>query len=186
MHVLIQIACCVQGMVLLLPADHLPSGLGRLKAGEGRAGREMHYPGNTTGRSLGLGPTGDTPRSQAEYRVFMEGQKSCVFIVSHPRHWSGVTLSRGCCSVDGLGLCCVAVAEWFPRASCATVAEKVPGLRGRGLFPEEACYSPIPVRRWLQQWAEYKRAEKMYWCKRGIRHSEVVCRKSGTSKTPRK
>ena len=152
--------------------------------GRGWADLEMPNPGNGTARSLELGPTGDTPRSHGEYSVSSRDRRA-VCLSSLPSHTPVRGYPRSRVLFTGRPrLWCVTVTEWFPRAFSATVAEKVPGLKGRGLFPAEACYSPIPTRWWLQQ--SIKQAEKMDWCKRGIRYSEVVCRKSGTSKTPRK
>lgn len=109
--------------------------LGRLKAGQGWADREMLCPGNATGRSLGRGPTGDAPRSHREYRVFTEGQKSCVFIQS-PVPGTG----QGLPSVKGtvhLVAQVWAVLQWlsgFPEHSMQLWLRKSQGWKGGGCF----------------------------------------------------
>lgn len=81
------------------------------------------------------GATENTEFSRRDRRV-------SVHTVSRPRHWSGVTSAKGTVHLRPRCGSCAAVAEWFPWTFYAPVAEKVPGLKGRGLF-EEACYSPI-------------------------------------------
>lgn len=81
MHVLIQKACCMQGMVPWVGADHWEG----WTQGRGWADVEMPNPGNATARSLELGPTWDTPRSHGEYSVSSRDRRA-VCLSSLPSH----------------------------------------------------------------------------------------------------
>ena len=133
MHVLIQIACCIWNSSAG-GADHWEGWKqGRGEPIERCSVQATPQVGAWDTVPLGMlqGATENTESSRRDRRaVCSYSLPSQALIRGYPRSRVLFTWWPRC------ELCC---SGW---TFYATVAEKIPGLKGRGLFPEEACYSP--------------------------------------------